>query len=168
MRTRRGRPSVAGRVWLAALLVSALASIVGPWSEAAKGPVKKLREPVEQPQEPEQKSAGPFHYDAGGRRDPFLPLVRDGRLVATTTVNSSEGDKPVLYGILWDPRGYSFALINDAEVKVGDEVGNYRVSEIRHDAVVLDNGGEPLVLSITFDTPQAKPAPHTTKGGDGQ
>ena len=78
-----------------------------------------------------------------------------------------ESTKPVLYGILWDPGGNSIALINDGEVKVGDAVGEYLVKEIRHDAVVLENGGEPVVLRMAFDTPPSKLPPGATKGGEG-
>ena len=113
----------------------------------------------------DSKKNEPFHYDAGGRRDPFVSLVRDGRLVATQGLRI-ESSKPVLYGILWDPGGNSIALINDGEVKVGDMVGEYRVKEIRNDAVVLDNGGEPVALTIAFDALPSKPAPGTTKGGE--
>ena len=108
----------------------------------------------------------PFRYNAQGRRDPFMPLVRDGRLVSVQGM-LVESSKPVLYGILWDPSGASLALINDAEVKVGDVIGSYRVSEIRKDAVVLMNGGSPVILQISFDTPPAPPAGGPT-GGEGR
>ena len=108
----------------------------------------------------------PFRYDSGGHRDPFMPLVRDGRLVAAGPGVRLEQSKPVLYGILWDPAGRSIALINDTEVREGDRVGDYEVKDIQHDAVVLDNGGEPMVLRIAFDAPP-KPSSNTTTGGEG-
>lgn len=108
----------------------------------------------------------PFRYDSGGRRDPFVPLVRDGRLVAATAGARVESSTPVLYGILWDAGGGSIALINDAEVKVGETIGGYRVKEIRQEAVVLDNEGEPLVLQIAFEQPP-KRSSGTTTGGEG-
>lgn len=111
------------------------------------------------------KGQGLFHYDAAGRRDPFEPLVRDGKLVSAT--DTRETVRPVLYGILWDPGGQSIALINSAEYKVGDAVGTYQVSEIRRDAVVLTGGGEPLVLQIAFEAPSGS-SPGTTKGGGRQ
>ena len=116
-------------------------------------------------EKPSADQGVPFRYDSGGRRDPFMPLVRDGRLVAAGPGVRLEQSKPVLYGILWDPTGHSIALINDAEVKQGDRVGDYEVKEIQHDAVVLDDGGEPVVLTIAFDAPP-KLSPDTTKGGE--
>ncbi len=107
-----------------------------------------------------------FQYDAKDRRDPFVALVRDGRLVFPSSMLQRGGTHPTLHGILWDPGGQSMALINDIEAKVGDAVNGYRVAEIRRDAVVLKNGGEPLVLQIDFETPPAKLSPGTTKGGE--
>jgi len=107
-----------------------------------------------------------FYYDPGGHRDPFGPLVRDGRLVGVPTGRSpTDTTMPVLYGILWDPDGQSIALINDGEAKTGDTIAGYQVKEIRKDAVVLSHGGEPLVLQMIFDAPAAKTSPGTTTGG---
>lgn len=108
----------------------------------------------------------PFTYDPAGHRDPFVALVRDGRLVGSVTQTGRvAGDRPVLYGILWDPGGRSIALINDVELKVGDTVAGYQVAEIQRDAVVLTNGGEPLVLTISFDEPVTPLAGDTPRGG---
>ena len=108
-----------------------------------------------------------FSYDPAGHRDPFVPLVRDGRLVGVAPPGTRVStDKPVLYGILWDPAGQSIALINDGEVKVGDTIAGYRVQEIRQDAVVLSSGGVPVVLEIAFDTPPSTLAPGATTGGE--
>ncbi len=108
------------------------------------------------------KTRGPFVYDAKGHRDPFMALVRDGKLIGTQKGTPLDTDKPVLYGILWDPNGQSIAMLNDTEVKVGETVGIYEVLEIRKDAVVLSAGGDPLVLQIDFETPPK--SPHEPKG----
>lgn len=94
-----------------------------------------------------------YRYDPAGRRDPFVPLVRDGKLIEVGALMPLGGSVPVLRGILWDPGGNSLALLNDAEVKVGDTIGGYQVVEIRKDAVVLSGGGEPVVLQLEFETP---------------
>ncbi len=102
-----------------------------------------------------------FQYDPGSQRDPFTPLVRDGKVIGIKQAGPLDLTKPVLYGILWDPGGHSIALINDGEVKVGDQVGEYRVTAIREDSVVLVlvSGGEPLTLQITYDAAAEQPAP---------
>ncbi|OGW91566.1 MAG: hypothetical protein A3D28_06110 [Omnitrophica bacterium RIFCSPHIGHO2_02_FULL_63_14] len=114
--------------------------------------------------EPTPGSAERFRYTAKGRRDPFVALVRDGRIVAISAGGHAESSTPVLYGVLWDSGGNSIALINDGEARVGDMVGDYRVVEIREDAVVLANGGEPVVIRLAFETPP-KPAPGAATGG---
>lgn len=112
---------------------------------------------------PRDPDAAPVVYDAKGRRDPFIPLVRNGELV-NVVGQSGTLDQPVLRGILWDPSGRSIALINDMEVNVGDLIGGYRVDAIRQDAVVLTvDGGEPLVLQLEFELPGA--SPDTATGG---
>ena len=105
-----------------------------------------------------------FRYNAKGRRDPFVPLVRDGQLVSVSQSAPIESSRPMLRGILWDAGGHSIALINDLEAKVGDTVGDYQVQEIRHDAVVLTNGAEELVLEISFEAPPSS----ATTGGEGR
>ena len=116
--------------------------------------------------EPSEKQSA-FSYDPAGHRDPFVPLVRDGRLVGVASPETAvDAARPVLYGILWDPGGRSLALINDAEVKVGDTIAGYRVKEIQEDAVVLDSGGVPVVLEIQFEPPPSSLSPGRTTGGE--
>jgi hypothetical protein len=119
------------------------------------------------PEPQAEATTGPFRYDSKGRRDPFAPLVREGRLIAAGPGQRMEASTPVLYGILWDPSGHSIAMINDGEVRVGDWVGQYQVTKIEQDAVVLDSGtAEPLVLTIAFEVPT--PVHGTPKGGEGR
>ena len=122
------------------------------------------------------KQPEPFRYEAGGRRDPFVPLVRDGRLVSAANGVPLEPSTPVLSGVLWDPKGQSIALIDDKEMKVGDRVADYRVLEIQQNSVVLGNdGGERMVLQITFEAAPSKPSSNAStnastdvsKGGEG-
>jgi hypothetical protein len=102
-------------------------------------------------------AALPFRYEAKGRRDPFEPLVQDGRLVRPMTSGPGiEGDAPLLKGILWDSDGESIALLSDGEYHVGDVVSGYQVVEIRRDAVVLASGGRRTVLQISFESPSSR------------
>ncbi len=107
----------------------------------------------------------PFRYDSKGQRDPFVPLVRDGRLVGVDTGRRVDAATPFLYGVLWDPNGRSIALINDEDVRVGEQIAGYQVVEIREDAVVLNNGGKPVVLRISFEIPSDTGSPGATTGG---
>lgn len=103
-----------------------------------------------------------FTYDAMDARDPFVALVRQGRLVAPSA-GGSNFSTLTLAGILWDPAGRSVALINDAEVTVGDLLGEYRVEDIRQDAVVLTRDGKTVVLQLTHDEGM-QPAGRATGG----
>lgn len=97
-------------------------------------------------------------YDSKGYRDPFVPLIKDGRTIGKSepvAVQIKTRLVPVLYGILWDPSGDSVALVNDGEYQLGDTVGDYQVSEIRKDAVILRSGSEEVVLTINFESSSA-------------
>ena len=108
--------------------------------------------------------AGVTVYEPGNRRDPFTPLVRDGKIISPSSsgpANPNSVGPLVLDGILWDPKGQSIALVNGTEVKKGDHLGGYVVRDIRQDAVVLEQGNETLVLQINFE---ATPAPDKGEG----
>lgn len=92
-------------------------------------------------------------YTAKDARDPFIPLVREGRLVNIpgATGGPMSASSLMLSGILWDPSHHSIALINDQEVTVGDTIGGYQVTAIRQDAVVLARDGQSVVLRLAFD-----------------
>lgn len=125
--------------WLAALAAAASASTV-----AAAVPV------VDEEQL--------WTYDAKGRCDPFVPLVREGHVVPCETGTQAEDGKsstPKLGGILWDSGGHSIALINGGEAQVGDAVNGYEITDITRDEVVLTRDDERMVLRITFD--ESKP-----------
>lgn len=102
-------------------------------------------------------------YEAKAKRDPFVPLVRDGRMIAVAGEVPSSSEPvdlslPLLGGVLWDSAGRSIALLNDKEAMVGDMVGGYRVAEIHSDYVVLDQDGRQVTVRITFDQqPKGEP-----------
>ena len=152
------------RAWTHAALAALSVMVAGAWPAAADKarpmPAAKAKEepgathagkgaPAAEAEAPAAKEF--FYYDAKGKRDPFIPLVRDGMLVQA----ASHGvmSVPVLRGILWDQSGGSLALINDLEVKVGDMVGEYQVTQIRPDKVVLTRDGEPVELMFDATAP---------------
>jgi len=97
----------------------------------------------------------------GEKRDPFVPLVKDGQILSLLSKTPRVSSVPLtLGGILWDPAGQSIALINETEVRVGDTIYDYRVAEIRQDAVVLVQGDQSVVLQLLFDD-AAKPPKRT-------
>ena len=103
------------------------------------------------------QDGGGFIYDAKGKRDPFIALVREGHLVGPGSggLVGADFSTLTLTGILWDPTGHSLALINETEVRVGDRLGEYQVQEIRPDAVVMVRDGKPIVLQLVADEGEA-------------
>lgn len=86
-------------------------------------------------------------YDAGGRRDPFVPLEggdeagAGARKVASLT----------LEGIVYDPPQNSVALIGGQPCKVGDAVGEGKVLEIHKENVVVELNSERTTLWLRED-----------------
>jgi hypothetical protein len=143
-------------------LAAGLLLLEGGWAAQAR---------ADQPPPAGATSAGsssgsqtPFRYDAKGRRDPFLPLVWNGKLITPIGQRLSEGAQPELDGILFDPAGDSIALVNGQEARVGEVIGGYRVVEIRQDAVVLEGGEGPVVLRIFEPPPDSSAGPQ--EGGE--
>jgi hypothetical protein len=78
-----------------------------------------------------------FTYAAGGKRNPFIPLVsKDGNLMKLEKEEKNESDL-LVDGIVYDKQGISFALVNGKVARVGDYVGVYRVLKIQADRVAF-------------------------------
>lgn len=83
-----------------------------------------------------------FHYDAKGRRDPFLPW--DG----SEAKSKSEMDTQDLHveGIIFDQAKGSLAVVNGAVLKEGDSVGPYKVTKIEKEKVLITKDDEKVWL----------------------
>ena len=88
-----------------------------------------------------------FVYDDQGRRDPFWKLVSPSGSILNyeTDILISE---MTLEGIIFDPAGKSFAIINSNVVKPNDSIGFYLVSAIGPKKVTLMKGQEKFVLEL--------------------
>ncbi len=74
-------------------------------------------------------------YEAGTRRNPFVPLVtEEGSLKNAAKVSTGEYK---VEGIIFDPKEGSFALINGRFFKTGDQIDNAQLVSILKDRVVL-------------------------------
>ena len=78
--------------------------------------------------------AGKKVYEAQGKRDPFTPLVKDGKIVG----GKSDAAVPELMGILWDPDN-PIAMLGDKELTVGDTIDDYKIVEIHETSVILED-----------------------------
>ncbi|MCK4993506.1 MAG: hypothetical protein KAS13_00490 [Candidatus Omnitrophica bacterium] len=94
-------------------------------------------------------SSRDFTYQSKGNRDPFMSLVtKDGRILPGARVVSETGDVE-LEGIIWDPKGKSMAIINGKLVKEQQRVMNMQVLKIKKDSIILQKGGNVIVINLT-------------------
>jgi len=82
-------------------------------------------------------------YDAGNRRDPFVPLTGGENTLVTA---ASSGVK--LEGIIYDPGERSMAILNGKSYLKGEAVGEATVLKIFKDHVVISAEGEEKTLWI--------------------
>lgn len=82
-------------------------------------------------------------------RDPFLPLVtEDGRLLEWEGSSSDSNNTWTLEGIIFDPQGDSYAVINNDVVKAGDVIDDYQVSQIQPDKVILKRDDQSVEIEL--------------------
>lgn len=90
-----------------------------------------------------------FVYDSHNRHDPFLPLVsKDGRILIRETEGAKTINDVSLQGILWDPNGASYAVLNGEPIKEGEEFEGLEVVRIAKDYVVVRFAGEEYTLRL--------------------
>jgi hypothetical protein len=85
-----------------------------------------------------------FEYDSAGKRDPFIQLVTpDGRFQKLEADEAREANPQLkLEGIMYDPAGTSYAIVNGLVVKSSEEVDGYRVIKIDENSVIFNKGGQ--------------------------
>ena len=81
-----------------------------------------------------------FVYKDKGKRNPFVPLVSDDGRFVNLEPPEKKSDL-MLEGIIYDPHGISYALVNSAVVKVSDIVDGYQVLRIHRNKVVFIKDG---------------------------
>ena len=111
-------------------------------------------------------------YEAEGKRDPFMPLVRDGRIIAPPVASGADGKPsaalPVLHGILWDAGGHSIALLDAFELQMGDTVRGYKVLEIGQNSVTLERDGKAVTVHLQTEGQGSPGNAGQTQGGGGR
>ncbi len=88
-----------------------------------------------------------FHYERNNRRDPFWSLVSPSGTILTYDHDLAFSDL-VLEGITFDQQGKSIAVINSSIVGPNDQIGGYRIIEIRRLEVVLLKDGKTYILKM--------------------
>lgn len=90
----------------------------------------------------------PFVYNAHEKRNPFAPLVSaDGRILEPPAKQKTAGGV-YLEGIIYDPAGSSYAVINGEIVKAGEKAGDYQVLRIEPQKIILLKEGQEEALEL--------------------
>ncbi len=92
-------------------------------------------------------AGGEFAYDAAEKRDPFITLVSSDGRVLEPQINRKT-DRLNLEGIMYDPAGFSYAVINAQVLKVGEMAGDYQVIRIEPQKVILIKDGKELEAEL--------------------
>lgn len=78
-----------------------------------------------------------FVYDAKDKRDPFVALVtKEGRIIEPP-VRRQKTDEIHLEGIIYDPKGGSYAVIDGEIWKAGDSVGAATIIRIEPQKIIF-------------------------------
>jgi Tfp pilus assembly protein PilP len=147
---------------LGALAVVALVSVSGcsdsgtPSAPAPPRPAQSAAAKPAAPAPPPAPATPPYSYEAKGRRDPFLPLIKPrvetGRTRPKTGLAALDVKELKLAGIIWGGRGF-FALVEAPNgagyvVRPNDTVGeDARVTKITADAVTFEVRASPVAQS---------------------
>lgn len=90
-----------------------------------------------------------IRYDKGKRRDPFQPI-----LGGETHFTGKEG--LIIEGIVFDPRGSSYALIGGQIFREGESWENAKLIKIFPDRVILLQDNEEVVIWLREEVLQGK------------
>ena len=84
-------------------------------------------------------------YDAGGKRDPFVPLIGINRPAASKLENVTSITDVKLEGIANNPSGNLVAILNGEIVKEGDRFGDIQIKKITKTTVTI------LMAGVSYD-----------------
>ena len=88
-----------------------------------------------------------FIYNDSGRRDPFWPLVSASGAPISYGSDFLVTDL-VLEGIMADPDGNNFAVVNGRVTRVNDHLGEYIVTTVTQNSVILLKGEQKFELKL--------------------
>ena len=90
-----------------------------------------------------------YIYDDTGKRNPFSPLITaDGRFINLDVVNTPKTLTFNIQGIMYEPTGISYAIVNAVIVKQGDTVEGNQVMKIEEQKVYFIKDGQILELEL--------------------
>ena len=91
-----------------------------------------------------------FIYPDNMGRDPFSPLIDKNGVLNVQLIRKH--DDLALNGIIYSQEAEErIAVINKEPFRIGDYVGNYKVSQINLTEVVVAKDGEETILTMEVD-----------------
>ena len=87
-----------------------------------------------------------FRYDSHGKRDPFVSPTQ----VLTTGTQVSAGELR-LEGVIVDPVGSSYAIVNGQIVREGDTLEGFLIKKVQANQVVFEKAGEIFEVALRQD-----------------
>ncbi len=88
-----------------------------------------------------------YIYDSQGKRDPMLPLISKEGVILLTKDKVGLSDL-YLEGIMYDPGGNSFILVNGKVFKKGDVIDAFKIEEIKEEEVSLSKEDKTYQLKL--------------------
>lgn len=94
-------------------------------------------------------------YHPRGKRDPFVPLMTlNGQRIYPPGTDDGGVSNLTLQGIVYEPRGGSYAVINDQIVREQDEIEGMKVLKIEQGSVTILSKGNEVQLTIHSAVPE--------------
>ena len=94
-------------------------------------------------------------YNAHGKRDPFVPLLTiNGQRIYPPGTDEGGTSGFVLQGIVYEPKGVSYAIINDQIVREQDQIEGMKVLKISPQSVTILSDGNEAQLVIHSSLPE--------------
>ena len=88
-----------------------------------------------------------FKYEDHGKRDPFWSLVSPSGTIVNYD-NELELSDLALQGVMAGVDGQNLAIINGRILKLNDQIGEYVVTEISKEYVILKKEEQELLLKL--------------------
>lgn len=85
----------------------------------------------------ERLFASEYKYEAGDRRDPFIPLVMSEQRISMGLETVETVDDVKFEGVIFDPSGSSMAVLNGEIVKEGEKIHNVEIVKIDDNSIAL-------------------------------
>lgn len=104
-------------------------------------------------------AAGEIRYDGAGRRDPFVPVLGN-------SAKEANGGEIQVEGIVYDPKGGSYALINGQVYREGESLDDSQLVKIMPDRLILTQNSEEIIMWLHEETLSQEKQMETTPSNE--